>query len=354
MSIVERLKPLWQRHGPDDGPLLVLEWRAQGLLALLADTRRTRSPWVLRADFRPCTPDTRASALAQLASLQRWGSAQRTVLLLGSEQRQLSMLPRPRVEPAELREATRWQLAGALDYPAEEAVLDLLPVGRDGPPERQQLLVFAVHRPLLAAAVAPLAARRLRIEAVDVVDCAQRNLVALHSGGNQPLAALSLRDGQILLTVSLGGELVLSRSFEAPEPASGRSVDERIRARDDEALAERVGLQLQRLLDSLERRASHWMPSTLLLLPHSRRQELLRLCAELTGLRVAVLDLQGLMPELALAARGGGARTAPDEPDPGEFAQLLGSALRPGRTPAAAAAAAAASAAAPKPQPQAA
>lgn len=325
MSILAKIQSLQSRLLPRkplaaDGRLLVLELRASGVLAVLVGAAQVQAPLVKRADFWPCLPSGRAAALNGLAARQGWVAGQRAVLMLGAAQRQLSAVARPPVEPEALREAARWQLVDAVDYPPEEAALDVLTLGTQGPVNRQQLMVFSLHRPALAELLAPVQTTRLRLEAVDVVDCAQRNLVGLLNGGTQPLAALSLRDGQLLFTVSQGSELMISRQFDAPEPQVPGTADSPKRLRDEEALAERVGLQLQRALDTLERRTAQWMPSTLLLLPHDRRGALLELCAELTGLRVVPLDTSMLM--------GTGPATETAGPDRSEFVHLLGAALR--------------------------
>ena len=330
----------WRGGARSGSHVTVIEWRDEGLLVLRMSTQgRPKSeyrsaqhegdlmpplgaaqPAVQEAQFVECKPDKREAGVARLAK-QGWFSGGRNILLLGIRQRQMAVLPRPTVPDAELVEAARWQLQGALDYPPEEAVLDVLRIGQDEPPARQQLAVFAVRRSELARWLAPFTARKITLEAVEVADCAQRNLAALHPSKGQPVAMLSLREDSIVFSVTRGSEVLVSRSFDAAGVKAGGADH----AAEIAALAERVGLQLQRMLDTLERRSAAMAPSQILVLSHPQPSLLLTQCAELTGLRVLPLDL-GAMLEPAR-------RAAPDAPTnaaiSGDFLHLLGAALRP-------------------------
>ena len=306
----------WRPAGRLASHVTVIEWRDDGLLALRMNPSAAGQPEVQDAQFIACTPDKREAGVARLAK-QGWFGG-RNIMMLGIRQRQMAMLPRPSVPDAELVEAARWQLQGALDYPPEEAVLDVLRLGQDEPPARQQLAVFAVRRSELALWLAPLVARKIKLEAVEVADCAQRNLAALHPSKGQPVAMLSLREDSIVFSVTRGSEVLVSRSFDAlsvKTAQGGETADE------TGALAERVGLQLQRMLDTLERRSAATAPSQILVLNHPQHPALLSQCAELTGLRVLPLELGAMM---APAGRAPSNTTAN-----GEFLHLLGAALRP-------------------------
>jgi hypothetical protein len=349
----------WRSAARTGKHVTVIEWRDGGLLALRATPPSAGLPRVHEARYIECAPEAREAAIARLAR-QGWFSGGRNIVMLGIRQRQMAMLPRPTVPDAELVEAARWQLQGALDYPPEEAVLDVLRLGLDEPAARQQLAVFAVRRSELAQWLAPLRARKIVLEAVEVADCAQRNLAALHPNKGQPVAMLSHREDSIVFSVTRESEVLVSRSFDASSVRSGNAGDaeDPAAAADVSALAERVGLQLQRMLDTLERRSAAMAPSQILVLHHPYRAGLLTQCAELTGLRVVPLDLSEMMAPQAApnttpnSAPNTAPDTAPDAaPDAapqvgeapavgewqGDLIHLLGAALRPAPTAGAAA-----------------
>ena len=242
----------WRPSGRIGNHVTVIEWRDDGLLALRVNLPSNGQPELLDARLIACAPDQRDTCIARLLK-QGWFTGGRNIVMLGIRQRQMAMLPRPVVPDAELVEAARWQLQGALDYPPEEAVIDVLRLGQDEPPARQQLAVFAVRRSELARWLGPLAASKISIEAVEVADCAQRNLAALHPSKGQAVAMLSLREDSIVFSVTRGGEVLVSRSFDAANVVNGVATEH---AAEIGALAERVGLQLQRMLDTLERRSA--------------------------------------------------------------------------------------------------
>jgi hypothetical protein len=317
----------WRPAGRTGSHVTVIEWREDGLLALRMNPSAAGQPEVQDAQFIECAPDKREAGVARLAK-QGW-FAGRNILMLGIRQRQMAMLPRPTVPDAELVEAARWQLQGALDYPPEEAVLDVLRLGQDEPPARQQLAVFAVRRSELAKGLAPLAARKIKVEAVEVADCAQRNLAALHplhSSKGQPVAMLSLREDSIVFSVTRASEVLVSRSFDALSVKAAQGGEH---ADEIGALAERVGLQLQRMLDTLERRSAAMAPSQILVLNHPQHTALLTQCAELTGLRVLPLDLGAMMAPASRAASNTAANSAANGANSGDFLHLLGAAMRP-------------------------
>jgi MSHA biogenesis protein MshI len=309
----------WRRDASSGRQVTVVEWREDSLLALRATTPDDGPPVVQDTVRLPCPADAREATIARLAR-QGWFTGGRNIVMLGIRQRQLAMLPRPTVPDAELVEAARWQLQGALDYPPEEAVLDVLRLGEDEPPARQQLAVFAVRRSELSRWLAPFSARKVRLEAVEVADCAQRNLAALHSAKGQPVAMLSHREGSIVFSVTRGSEVLVSRSFDASGARAAPGADA---SADVAALAERVGLQLQRMLDTLERRSAAMAPAQILVLLPSPHAALLSQCAELTGLRLLPLDLGTWMVPAQPSTDRELAESA------GDMHHLFGAALRP-------------------------
>lgn len=238
----------------------------------------------------------------------------RVNLLLGVRERSVAMLPRPPVDDAELLDAVRWQLQDAFSFPPESAVLDVLTIDDAAPRERQQVMVFAIQRESLAELLKPFGAAGVRPRVVDAVDCAQRNLVRACCGDERTVACLAYSGAALLFTVSRGEDLFFSRVFDN---LGGEG--------DAGDVVERVGLQIQRSSDLLERRDAGLAPAELVIGPPTAAddgggsdQDLLVRCAELTGLRWRRLDWR--------AALGG---DLPGEGIPeDELFHLYGAALR--------------------------
>ena len=269
--------------------------------------------------FRPegSTPRVEAAATLPgepgrdaLKRLKREGWFGGVRVVLGVRQRETAVLPRPPVDDTELVQAMRWQLAGMLPFPPDEAIVDAVTLGDTDAEARRQVLVVAVHRAALRRWLEPLAAvRGLIPDCIDVVDLAQRNLVAAAAGSVRCVGCLTEREGAVLFTISRGRDLLYSRVFDLGAHEG-----------DGDRTAERIGVQLQRAIDVLERRSPEDAPTQLLTGPAGGRAPLGAI-AVLCGLPTELLDWRaGVHIEAD-------ARPAL-EADPG-LIHLVGAALRP-------------------------
>lgn len=228
-------------------PWAVADLQPQRLSAVrVAPLRHGQRPVVLQAaelDFTDEWPD--AEALAGLARElqaggQRWG------LLLPRDDYRVSVVPAPAVPATELAQSLRWQLAGSLDFPVEDAAVDFLRLPAESGATSNEQEIYAVAA--RGAAVQGLAARfrdaRLPLAAIDIRETAQRNIAALleHSGELLAMAAFGQRDVQF--TFSWQGELCMDRLIAEPS-CHDESADRRA------AAGERIQLQLQRSLDAV-------------------------------------------------------------------------------------------------------
>lgn len=86
---------------------------------------------------------------------------------------------------------------------------------------------------------------RLALAAIDIPELAQRNLAALYERPEQGLACVAFDAAGGRLTVNYQGELIMARTIEA-----GR---DDLSAAENDALRERVMLDIQRSLDNFDR-----------------------------------------------------------------------------------------------------
>jgi MSHA biogenesis protein MshI len=127
----------------------------------------------------------------------------------------LLQIERPPVEDEELVAAARWRVKSMLDYPVDEAVLQVFDAPQ--PNERQRA-------PMLNVVAAPARAVRevagivrkagLVLQKVTVAEFAIRDLVSL--GGNRPgpTVAVFLTARQGMIQVTCNGEIYLSRRLD--------------------------------------------------------------------------------------------------------------------------------------------
>lgn len=178
-------------------------------------------------------------------------------LVLDADQYQIFMMEAPRVPDEELRDAIRWKVKDLINFPLDQAVVDVLRLpadcGRQG-----QKLVYAVvsERAILEPAIAAIKQAGLTLSSIDISDTALRNLAGLQDFGPRGVALLMLEAGRGMLTLIKNDCVYLSRSFAINY--RGGLLDEL----PEEALL----LELQRSFDYYERQLGQVPPATIRLL----------------------------------------------------------------------------------------
>jgi MSHA biogenesis protein MshI len=185
--------------------------------------------------------------------------------LLGGGDYQLLSVEAPNVPADELKTAMRWRLKDMIDFPVNDATIDVLriPPGPNAASRPQQMMfVVAARNSALAPRQRMFAAAKIGLSVVDIPETAQRNIAALLEPEGRGLAMLSFDVDGALLTVTFGGELYLVRRIDLPVAAlTDPDLDRRHQAFD------RITLELQRSLDNFERQYSFISVSKLLLGP---------------------------------------------------------------------------------------
>ena len=177
---------------------------------------------------------------------------------------QMQLTEAPTVPPAEMRDAVRWKLKDLLDYPVDQATVDVVHVPADGQDNARGHHVFAV-----SARNADVAARmrlfhdaKLPLHAIDVPEMAQRNVAHLFEQANRGLGVLCMDSDGGLLTVTRDGELFLARRTDIGlAQIEGAAPERREQALD------KLVLELQRSLDHFDRQFSYVSLSRLLVTP---------------------------------------------------------------------------------------
>jgi hypothetical protein len=192
--------------------------------------------------------------LAQLAAWSAGGVFRnaRVVLMLDAELRQLMVLDRPTVPDDEVADALRWPAAASLEKAAEELLYDAAPLPPLTDAGKPQMLLAATDRGRLAGLQATVERAGVRLDAIDVVDMGQRNAVLLDTATAATAAHVTLgaSGGELLVGLVAGGELCVARNLPLPAGFD--------RARQDEALVERLVLHVQRAVDLFERQITRF------------------------------------------------------------------------------------------------
>lgn len=203
-----------------------------------------------------------ADALKRLRRELKLGGL-RCTTLLGAGEYRFVMTELPAVASAEVKDAVRWRVKDMVDLPVETATIDVLEIPTETATGRTpQGFVALADNAVIAARMALFEQAKLRLDAIDVPELAQRNVAALFEEPKRGLAMLTFDERGGLLTLTFKGELHFVRNADA-SPAQLAAADGEVRER----MFERVALEVQRSLDTFDRLSSHIPVTRLLVVP---------------------------------------------------------------------------------------
>lgn len=238
--------------------------------------------------------------------------------LLRPAEYQMLLVEAPNVPAAELKSAIRWRVKDLVDYPIDDAAIDVL----DIPPEQgsavqrgHSMYAVAARNSVIESHIRAFEEAKVPLSVIDIPEMAQRNIAALHEVEGRGLALLHIDRDIGLLTINFGGELYLARrmdiGFEALRAANGEA---------REALFNRIVVELQRTFDHFERQFRFIAVSGLLVGPQPEDIGLVGHLAANLSMDVKPVDLAG---KIAFGRAG-----APDAATQWSLFHLLGASLR--------------------------
>lgn len=247
----------------------------------------------------------------------------RCATLLPQGKYQMVQVEAPAVPQEELRQAVRWKVKDLLDFPVDEATLDVIDLpGEASVGRSRQLFVVAAGNATVRDTMLGFDEAGVQLEVIDIPELAQRNVAALFEPENRGVAMLAFDPAGGLLTFSYRGELYLARRIEVT-PAQLVQADAERRSQ----LVERIGLELQRSLDHFDRQFNFIALAKFLLVPVPGVPELGEYLAANLYVPTEVADLSAVMDFPAVPELRNLERQA-------ECLHLVGAALRDGGAPA--------------------
>jgi MSHA biogenesis protein MshI len=193
--------------------------------------------------------DAPHAALERIAKENHFDRYQCATLLRPGEY-QVVMVDAPSVPADELKSAVRWRIKDMLDYPVEDATLDVLdiPPADSGLGRAHSMFAVAAKNEVIEQRMKRFEAARILLAVIDVPETAQRNIAALYESEARGTALLHLERQSGLLTINYRGELYLTRRLDLgfdeimrhPQASRGE-------------VFERVQVELQRTFDHFDR-----------------------------------------------------------------------------------------------------
>jgi len=210
--------------------------------------------------------------------------------LLDPADYQLLLVESPDVLPAELKAAVKWRLKDTIDFPVEEAVVDVFeipePARRTG---AKKMYAIAARRQAVEAAVMALRPAARRFDVIDIQELALRNLASLLPEAEGGLILLWLRPDSAQLLVIKQGTLYLTRQVHFNQ----RDVPEGASAAPD---VDAISLELQRSMDYFESHYAQTPIGHLVVAPGGELAEgLARALGNETSMRTQCIDLGAVL-----------------------------------------------------------
>lgn len=196
---------------------------------------------------------------------------QHCTLLLGFGEYQLLQVEKPNVPANELKQALSWKLKDLIDYPIDQATIDVINIPADPANANRQSYVYAVvaKNSLISDHMQRLIDfSGAGLEVIDIPELAQRNVAAFLEKEGRGLAMLTINSGGGLLTFTSAGELYHARNIEI-DTKQMQSEDGKLKS----SVFERLSLEIQRSLDNFERQFPYITINSLVLAPFMGRED---------------------------------------------------------------------------------
>jgi MSHA biogenesis protein MshI len=242
-----------------------------------------------------------ASPVEQTKAIEEWFATENHRLgaissVLDPADYELLQVESPDVLPAEFKAAIRWRLKGAIDFPAEDAVIDVFDMpGQAHRGGSKMMYVVAAKRQAIERQTSLLKSAARHIDVVDIPELALRNLAALLPESEQGLILLWLLEKSAQLIVIKQKTLYFARHVHL---SGDKSADADAELPEVEAIA----LELQRSTDYFESQFQQAPLVNLIIAPRSEYStRLAQALSKQTSMRVQSIDLASAM-DLATGA----------------------------------------------------
>lgn len=221
-EMIERLRDLTQRV-----PGLRQQARPQNQLGLamlpqglaLASVQRAvgSTPRLMRCEYHPLSrqadPGLTLRTVVLHQGIERAASFR---LVLNPDEYQLHLVESPDVPDSELREAVRWRIRDLIDFPVDEAAIDVFdmpqqPGSATGRETGKMMCVVVARNPVIAQKAAIVNRSGGELDVIDITDLALRNVLALTPADSTGVALLYVEPAYSLILITAEQTLYLSR-----------------------------------------------------------------------------------------------------------------------------------------------
>ncbi len=207
-------------------------------------------------------------------------------VVLSSSQYKIFPVEKPQVEDAELADAVRWKVKDLLDYPIDEAVIDVFEFPSDALRGRaEQVSVVSSRKPIIQNLVNIIDDAGLTLLTIDIVDLAIRNIASkMVEHENQTAALLYLRAGNGMIVLIKNNTLYFSRHFDF-------SLEALNNVEQQDNVIQHLALEIQRSFDYFDSQMAQVPPQILYLIGPTPQLPLANMLGGSISAQVKVFDM---------------------------------------------------------------
>ncbi|HEY4214753.1 MAG TPA: hypothetical protein VGM84_24965 [Steroidobacteraceae bacterium] len=282
---------LWKTKQNTSWRVGVMPADRETALAIVRTGKSQRRPLLRHCAVHPAIEIKAEHVLAPLNRSREFARAGVSGVL-STQDYELVQVEAPEVNPNELRAAVRWKLRDIINFPVNEAVIDVFDIPRQARyVETRMVFVVAARGDAVERVVRLIKPRVRGFDVMDIPEMCLRNLSALLPQDEEGVALLALGEGFAQLVLTCQGVLYLARRIELGAAGRADPVEGVDGASAVEIDAAAVALELQRSLDYYESHYDRPPIGAIVVTSGDDRADRLRdgLIAE-TGMSVEVLD----------------------------------------------------------------
>lgn len=209
---IRRLPGLRQQAAPEN--LVGLALLPQGISVARVQRNPGMTPRLLSWDFIPLPRHADPGLALRNINIESGMPQTNFRLVLNPDEYQLHLVETPDVPDTELREAVRWRVRDLIDFPVDEAAIDVFDMPQQAGPGREatrMMNVVVARTPVIAQKAALINRSGGELNVIDIPDLVLRNLMALTPADRTGAALLYVEPTFSLILITSEATLYLSR-----------------------------------------------------------------------------------------------------------------------------------------------
>src|SRR5689334_19631193 len=297
-EFTQRVPGLRQQSQPQNQ--LGLAMTQQGLA--LAGVQRSPGapPRLTRCEYHPLSRQADPGLTLRTVVLQHgMERAASFRLVLSPDEYQLHLVESPDVPDSELREAVRWRIRDLIDFPVDEAAIDVFDMPQQAGARREtgkMMCVVVARNPVIAQKAAMINRSGGELDVIDITDLALRNVLALTPADATGVALLYVEPTYSLILITGESMLYLSRRIWIGGNELATLAGQDAHGDEFKRVADALALELLRSLEYYETHFSRPGVEALYVAPVGAAAENLNAyLSQAIGVEVKNLDLNRLL-----------------------------------------------------------